>query len=335
MSFLSLYEQSAAPSTPANTKDAVYVDTSGRARVLNAAGVSQMLYYCGIQSIATAGSTTTLVSTSPVVNVFTGTLAQTVKLPDATTIASGYMYEIRNNSTGLVTLQDGNAGAIVVIPSNCSAYCTLITAGTVAGVWEADWVGFFADTTTTKQIIQSSSAATAATTLTLSSKQTTSQTLSYPIIREAEDIAVKPQLFTSGVTVANPTGTTVTTAAGVMMGLGTGGSLSAAITPSVTGRVYVFTCGVFSQSTTADSGWIWIRMGTGAAPTNGQAQAGTGYGSQITHKFLTGLLSMPFHQSALVTGLTLGTTYWIDLNVGCVTGGTTTLTQVSLFAFEV
>lgn len=62
-------------------------------------------------STVTAGGTTTLTIASPQVQVFTGTSAQTVKLP-TTGVKAGMPYTIVNNSTGVVFVQASNGSAI-------------------------------------------------------------------------------------------------------------------------------------------------------------------------------------------------------------------------------
>lgn len=151
------------------------------------------------------------------------------------------------------------------------------------------------------------------------------QTLTLPLIRQAETVAIKPQTYTTLSTVKNPTGTADT--AGKMMGL------AGAITPSVTGNIRVTICGVVSN-TNGNGSKVEIRMGTGAAPANAGALAGTVYGSQQAFTSLTGCLQAPFSLSAIVTGLTLGTAYWIDVDLAAVTGGTALLTSVAIDAFE-
>ncbi len=187
------------------------------------------------------------------------------------------------------------------------------------------------DGDTTKKLAFSTSGNTTGVTVTLAAQNATSQTMSLPITRQAETIAVKPQAVTTLSTPMNPTGTASATA--VMMGLSVTNS-ALIITPQVTGRVHVTITGVVAQSTTADGAFWDIKMGTGAAPANGAATTGTSYGSQQSMTFLTGVLKVPFSITALVTGLTVGTAYWIDLDLARVTGGTATMTQVAVSAFE-
>lgn len=126
---------------------------------------------------------------------------------------------------------------------------------------------------------------------------------------------------------ADPTGTTSTTM--VMMGL------AGAITPTSSGRVYFQISGDVAQSTTADGAKWQLSYGTGSAPANAAALAGTQVGSNPTMTFLTGLLKVPFCSQAIITGLTPGTAYWLDIALAAVTGGTATMTNLSLTAYEV
>jgi hypothetical protein len=68
----------------------------------------------GVVSTATAAGTTTLVSTSKVVQVFTGSTTQTVQLPAANLSGAGLavMYVVKNRSSGTVTLARAGADTI-------------------------------------------------------------------------------------------------------------------------------------------------------------------------------------------------------------------------------
>jgi hypothetical protein len=101
---------------------------------------------------ATTGGTTTLVGNTTVftgstlgkqIQVFTGTLGQTVILPNATNMAVGQKFEIINQSTGLLTLQfnggtaftDASGTNYSNINHNTSIFVILQTNGTTAGTW--------------------------------------------------------------------------------------------------------------------------------------------------------------------------------------------------------
>ena len=185
-------------------------------------------------------------------------------------------------------------------------------------------------TDTSKVLAFSIGGQAVSTTTTIANGATTSQTINLPVTREAETLAVKPQVYTSLSTPVNPIGTTNTT--GVMMGMGG----TATITPQVTGRVRVTINGQLATNTATDGAKVEIRMGTGGAPSNGTAMAGQGtvYGSQQSYTGVTGALSVPFSSTIIVTGLTVGTAYWIDTDLAAVTGGTATITSVSISAEE-
>ena len=104
------------------------------------------------------------------------------------------------------------------------------------------------------------------------------------------------------------------TASGTMQGL------AGAITPIRTGKVLVSISGtITSTSTTAGTGLlVQGSYGAGAAPTNNAALAGTQVGavqafSLTNTAAAAGDVQWGFNVQYLITGLTLGTTYWLDL----------------------
>ena len=125
--------------------------------------------------------------------------------------------------------------------------------------------------------------------------------------------------------VAAPTGTTST--AGVMMGL------TGAITPAHSGNVLLIVSGTLTNGTTSDGASLQIRYGTGTAPTNGAALTGTAVGNNIAdNNPVTN--KIPFSVQAVVTGLTVGTAYWVDVGLAAITGGTASIATVSVSALE-
>lgn len=125
-----------------------------------------------------------------------------------------------------------------------------------------------------------------------------------------------------------PTGTTSTT--GVMMGLGS----SATITPTVSGRIYLAISGTISNNTTGDGVAGAIRFGTGTAPINGAAPTGTGVGPVASWTVPAGAANAPYSISGVLTGLTIGTAYWIDVVLNAITGGTASIKNTAVCAFE-
>ena len=94
----------------------------------------------GFTTTATAAGTTTMTVSSTYTQVWTGSLAQTVKLP-TTTVAQGQQYEIINQSTGLVTVQSSGANTILILAAGTSAIFTAVVATpTTAANWDAQYI---------------------------------------------------------------------------------------------------------------------------------------------------------------------------------------------------
>lgn len=130
----------------------------------------------------------------------------------------------------------------------------------------------------------------------------------------------------SNTTSAAPTGTASTTA--VMMGI------AGSITPTSTGRVTFTISGQMANNTVNDGATVQLRTGTGTAPTNGAALTGTQRGVSQTHTSLVAADTAGFSITVTVTGLTLGTAVWIDAALAAVTGGTASITGVTINAVE-
>lgn len=159
---------------------------------------------------------------------------------------------------------------------------------------------------------------------------TAARDLTIPLTTQNETIAVQPGVLQS--LPANPTGTTSTT--GLMMGL------AGAFTPRVTGRVYIQLSGNLTNGTGDDGASVNLRTGTGTAPTNGAAltgtiRTGTVRGSNVTSGGSSTIPIHPFCIQAIVTGLTVGTAIWIDAAVAAITGGTASIQNLSLTAYEI
>ncbi len=92
--------------------------------------------------------------------------------------------------------------------------------------------------------------------------------------------------------------------------------------------------GECGSGTTGNGTGVQLSYGTGAAPSNGGTLAGTQVGGLPIFTSLTGVLRNNFAIQAVVSGLTVGTTYWLDAAVKAVTAGTSTITNLSLTAIE-
>lgn len=127
---------------------------------------------------------------------------------------------------------------------------------------------------------------------------------------------------------ADPTGTADT--GGKMMGL------AGTITPLVTGKVIVTISGtIFNPTAIADGAKVQIRTGIGTAPANGDALAGSVAGGLVQYIAATVLQKAPFSLTARITGLTVNVARWIDVGLAAITGGTATISDLSVTAFEV
>jgi hypothetical protein len=96
--------------------------------------------------------------------------------------------------------------------------------------------------------------------------------------------------------------------------------LAGTVTPAVTGTVLITVSGtiVSPSGTTAGLGIEYqVSYGTGAAPANAAALAGTQVGTVQSYTNAATVtaadVAIPFSAQVVVTGLAVGTAYWIDL----------------------
>lgn len=141
-------------------------------------------------------------------------------------------------------------------------------------------------------------------------------------------------LLSTGSTVGNasvngisPTASTTL----VMAGLGS----SFTFTPQFSTRIAVIIFGTMSNNTANDGARATIAYGTGTAPVNGAAATGTApnFTSQITS--VNANQVSPFTQVLTITGLTLGTAYWFDLQFAAITGGSASIVNATYNAWEI
>jgi hypothetical protein len=146
---------------------------------------------------------------------------------------------------------------------------------------------------------------------------------------------IKGLTFASFQSSATVSPTKFTSAGGAMVGLGSAAWGSASITPTATGKVLItIQGGVFNDVATGQAA-VGIRYGTGTAPLNAGALAGTQTIPFVIRGGVGANLSTPFSVSTIVTGLTVGTPYWIDLNaLNNNTSGAVGLQIASVVAIE-
>ena len=97
----------------------------------------------GVTSTAMGGTTTTLTNASTRLQLFTGSgaTAQTVVLPDATTIPFvDWVYEFDNDTsgTGILTVQANGGATLWTIGPGAGATISLVTKSVAAGTWNID-----------------------------------------------------------------------------------------------------------------------------------------------------------------------------------------------------
>lgn len=143
--------------------------------------------------------------------------------------------------------------------------------------------------------------------------------------------AVPPQFSRGAVysgSVLHPVGSSNTSF--VMAGM------AGSITPRTTGNVLLSLNAVCKISVANDAIGFNINYGTGTAPSNGAANTGTQAGAEVANNAYTAGPFMNCSTTTLVTGLTLGTTYWIDVSYQVIGAGgsTATLTNAQLSAIE-
>lgn len=118
----------------------------------------------GFQTIASAGTTTTLTATSPKTTVFTGSSAQNVLLPDVTTLDLGRQFVIINNNTSssqLLNVKSSGGNVIInmvgnpngLIAGTVSILTCISLTGTNTNSWSLQYVPFTSNGTYSGNII--------------------------------------------------------------------------------------------------------------------------------------------------------------------------------------
>lgn len=116
-----------------------------------------LIYDKQYATTATAAGTTTLTVASKANQFFTGVTTQTVALPVTSTLVLGHQYRIVNNSTGVVTVNSSGGNLIVAMVAGSQVDLTcILTSGTTAASWAADYSGFTAVTGTGANVLATS-----------------------------------------------------------------------------------------------------------------------------------------------------------------------------------
>jgi hypothetical protein len=105
------------------------------------------------------------------------------------------------------------------------------------------------------------------------------------------------------------------------------------ITPVYSSRVHLAIVGNLANATINDSAYVILRYGTGTAPVNGAAVAGTAVTGELAGTSSTATGALPFNASGVVVGLTVGVAIWFDLSYKA-NAGTATMNGLSCNVFE-
>lgn len=111
----------------------------------------------GYTSTATAGGSTTLTNSSTQYQIFTGTSAQTIVLPVTSTLTTGWIFHIVNNSTGTLTINSSGGNLVSTVVPGTTVMATCIgTTLTTAADWEAGYTDFSTITGTGSAVLSNS-----------------------------------------------------------------------------------------------------------------------------------------------------------------------------------
>ena len=101
------------------------------------ANLSAANFLPGYQAITSSASLVTFTVSSPAISNVTGTVAQTVQLPVASTLVLGQSFQVlNNNSTGSVTVNSSGSNAVgIILPGTRLNFMCVLTSGTTAASW--------------------------------------------------------------------------------------------------------------------------------------------------------------------------------------------------------
>jgi hypothetical protein len=108
----------------------------------------------GYTTTVTSASPVTLTSSSTFYQFFTGSTAQTVVLPVTSTLATGWTFNIVNNSTANITVNSSGSNLVATcLPGTTLRLICILTSGTTAASWDSEVVGFTTVTGTGNNVL--------------------------------------------------------------------------------------------------------------------------------------------------------------------------------------
>jgi hypothetical protein len=90
----------------------------------------------GTTTTTSSGTTIVLTVNSTPYRIITGSTAQTIQLPDATTLKTGIIYYFNNNSSANITVQNNGAVTLYTVIPGAISECILRSGATVNGTWD-------------------------------------------------------------------------------------------------------------------------------------------------------------------------------------------------------
>lgn len=113
--------------------------------------------------------------------------------------------------------------------------------------------------------------------------------------------------------------------------------MAGSFTPLATGKAFLSVSGSMWNNTAAGLvNSVRLRYGTGTPPILGAAATGTAVGGFAARGPATGATGfVPFCLNAVVTGLTPGTAYWLDVETVAQSGGSVIITNAAFACFEI
>ena len=309
----------------------------------------------------TAASGTPIVLTVSSVRRFTitGSGGQTIKLPDATTLVNGEIFEFDNNqSSGAITVNNNSNTLVVSVPSGGLVRVNLLSNATAAGSWDRhdyapanvswstntfDYAGSITSATWNGSTVQVNRGGTGATTLTGYVKGSGTSALTATSTIPTTDLSgtiTNAQLANSAITI-NGTSTslggsisvgTVTSVTGTSPVVSSGGNTPAISMPAATSSVNGYLtsadwttfngkqpAGTYVTSVAATSP---VTSSGGTTPTIAMPAATTSVNGYLTSTDWTTFNNKGSGTVTSVAAITLGTT-GTDLSSTVATGTTT------------